>query len=315
MVNNGSGAHSQGVSCLSYIQLRHSADISSMELLQFHLLLASQGINLADLLLCVFVYIIGSRIRLQCSGTYLHQRIFTDKRVNDGLKDSHGQRYAVVILSYKTLACGHVHTDALKAVRRREITVNSLQKHSGALTVNAGTQHDRNNTSIYNMFPQSRGDLLVCKFFSGKIPLHVLLACLCHCLYQSFPGNAKILLGVFGNLAFYVITVGGKSSSCHLYHIHKSHKLLILTNRQMERRYLSAESGLQLKEQFTEAGMIVIHIGHKNDAGKVKLLTELPRFLRSHFNACLAVHHNHCRVGNTDGLFHFAYKVKVAGSI
>ena len=83
----------------------------------------------------------------------------------------------------------------------------------------------------------------------------------------------------------------------------------------MERRDLSAESGLQLQDQLPKTGMVVVHIGHKNDAGKIKLFAKLPRFLRSYFNTGLAVNHDHCGIGNADGFLRLSHKVEVPGSV
>ena len=64
MVHNGSRPHSQSVPGLGHIKLSHRADVPGVKLLKLHLLLAPQGIHLADLLLGIFIYIIRGGIRL-----------------------------------------------------------------------------------------------------------------------------------------------------------------------------------------------------------------------------------------------------------
>ena len=165
------------------------------------------------------------------------------------------------------------------------------------------------------MFPERIGNLILGELFPGEIALHILLAGLGNRLHQSLSCDAKVLLGVFRNLTFNIIAQFGKPASCHLYDVDVAYELLILTDRQLERRNLSAEFFLQLQYQLTVAGMVIIHIRHENQARQVQLLTQFPRFFRTNLDACLTVYNDDSCIGYADSLLNFTHEIKISWGI
>ena len=66
----------------------------------------------------------------------------------------------------------------------------------------------------------------------------------------------------------------------------------------MERSDLFAVEPLKVLDDLAVAGVVVVHIGDKDDAGQVILLAELPRLLGAHLDAGFSVHDDDGRVGD-----------------
>ena len=152
----------------------------------------------------------------------------------------------IVILGCKALTCGNIHADALKVIGGWKILIYGLKHHLGALSVDSGSQHDRNDISFYHMFPKSRRNLINGKFITREVTLHIFLTGFCHSLHKSSTGNSQILLAIFRNLTFFIITVDSKTAACHLNNINKTYELFVLTNGEVERCYLSSEFFIKL---------------------------------------------------------------------
>ena len=129
MVEDGGGTNGDGVAGLSHRQFRHSADVAGLKLRDLDGVLASQHVDLAHFLLSLFIYIVDGAVRLQSSGTDLHQRIFSNKRVHNGLEHSRGQGYVVVVFRSETLAGGNIHAHALILVGSREVADDGAEKN------------------------------------------------------------------------------------------------------------------------------------------------------------------------------------------
>ena len=165
------------------------------------------------------------------------------------------------------------------------------------------------------MGSQCIGNFLLGKLLSQEIALHIFLTGLCNCLHQSVSRNGQVLLNIIRDGALLVIAEGGKTASCHLYHVDKSHEFFIFTNGKLERRNLTAKLSLQLYNQLTVAGVVVVHIGNKNQTGQTVLLAHLPGLLCAGLDSRLAVYYNNRCVRNADSLLYFSYEVEISRSI
>ena len=61
--------------------------------------------------------------------------------------------------------------------------------------------------------------------------------------------------------------------------------------------------------------MVIVHIGYKDHPRKPVFLAQLPGLFGSDLDSGLAVHNDDRRIGNADRFLHFAYEIKIAGSI
>ena len=73
MVYNGCCAHSHSIAGLGHGQLCNGSDVACSQLLHLNLVLAPQGIELANLFLGILIHIIHNRVTLKGTCTNFHQ--------------------------------------------------------------------------------------------------------------------------------------------------------------------------------------------------------------------------------------------------
>lgn len=83
----------------------------------------------------------------------------------------------------------------------------------------------------------------------------------------------------------------------------------------MERSNLLAEACFQFQDQFTVAGLVVVHVGDENDSRQVVLFAEVPGFFRAGLNAGLAVDDDDSGIRDAYSFLDFADKIKISGRI
>ena len=124
------------------------------------------------------------------------------------------------------------------------------------------------------------------------------------------------MLGVIRDIRIRIRrTVRLKAATLHLDDIDKADKLLVLTNGKLQRCNALTEAGLQSQKKLAVARLVIVHIGHKENARQAKLLAELPRLDGAGLHARLAVNHNHGCIRRCDCLFHLTDKIEITRGI
>ena len=124
-----------------------------------------------------------------------------------------------------------------------------------------------------------------------------------------------MLLHIVGNRTSLIFIHLCKTSSGHLYHVYKAHKLLIFTDRKLKRRYGLSKLLFQVQHQLSKGSLVIIHIADKEQSGKSIGFTKLPGTNRSRLNSRLTVYYDNSRIRCRNRLFYLSYEVKVSGGI
>ena len=74
-------------------------------------------------------------------------------------------------------------------------------------------------------------------------------------------------------------------------------EIVLLTDRQLERRHTGAERLVQLLEDVGKIGSFPVELVHENEARDAELGRRLPENLGLHLDAVDGAHHEHRKVG------------------
>ena len=291
------------------------SDISCMKLVHFNGLIASHDIKLVQLLFCFCRRVEQYIVRFNHTGANLDQRIFSNERVRNGLEHIGRFCFGEIVICLEDLVGLGVDAGTLLLVRRRQKLHDVIQHIMDVPKLDAGAHGYRNDTSVIHIHLHGSTDLTHRELFACKITLHEFLAGLCHRIHHGFPVDVKVRLTVIRNLTVLSGADAGETASCHLHDIYVTYKLLILTDRLIERRNLLAVQIRQRLHYFTERSIVHIHIRYKEHARQLVFLTELPCLLRPDFHACLTGYDDDRRIRRCHCLFHLAYEIKKSGRI
>ena len=200
-------------------------------------------------------------------------------------------------------------------IRTRQVTIDDMKQEIESLAVHAGTHDNRNHLAGAYELAKCCLDLFGGEFLTCEVALHICLICLRNSLDQSVSRDGQVLHDIIRNLALFIIRELGEAAALHLYDVGEADKLLVLTDRNLERSDLSSELLLQLEKELTEAGLVIIHVGHEDHARKVVLLAHIPCLDGTRLDACLAVYDDNGCICYAGCLFHFADKIKITRSI
>ena len=124
------------------------------------------------------------------------------------------------------------------------------------------------------------------------------------------------MFGVIRDIRIRILrAVRRKAASLHLDDVDKADKLLVLTNGKMQRCNALTEAGLQSQQEFAIARLVIVHIGHKENARQAELLAEFPCLDGAGLHARLAVNDNHGCIRRCDCLFHLADEIEIPRGI
>ena len=291
-------------------QLRQSADIPCVKFAYFHGLIALHYVQLADLLLDVFIHIVDQVVRLEHAGIHLDQRVLADKGIHDGFPNIGRLCLGEIIVRMVNLVGLHIDACHFPVLRAGHIFHDVIQQSENALTQDIGPHGHGYDAAIAHIGTQCRADLGLREGLPIEEALHHLLTGLRHRLHQGVPADLQIgfivLRHLAGNHFLTLPAVAGLGN-----HIHIAHEFLILTNGQIEGgQFLAKEVG-HILHHLAEGCVVHIHIGHIHESGQFIFLTQLPSLQRAHLNAGLAVHHDDGGACGAQSLFHFSHEIKI----
>ena len=315
VVEDGGIPRRNAVSRFRDAELCDSADIPRAELGDLDGLTPPEDIELSDLLHALPVYIVDLRALAERPGADLHEAVLPHEGIDDGLEDLGAQRGLGIELRAEVLPGGGVHSHRLGFVWSREILLDDLKEDVKALSMDAGAHQDGGNAAGPDILLQRILDLLYRKLLPGEVFLHILVGGLCHRLQEGASRDAEIFLNIVRDIAGLVLIFLRETAARHLYDIDKADEFLVLADRKLEGGDGAAEALLQVQYKLTEGGMVIIHIGDKEESRKLLPLAELPGLYGSGLDAGLAVYDDDCGVGGGDRLLHLTHKVEVSRAV
>ena len=149
----------QRVSGSGDIQFADGTDIARMELRNLYWLAAFHHIQLIQLHFFISVYVVKQVIIFDNTRCYLHKRIFSNKRIHNGLEYKCRFCLCKVIICFINLTGLHIDTGNRSLIRAREILYNIIQKIDYTLEIHRGTHSYRYNRAFVNIHRQRSHDL------------------------------------------------------------------------------------------------------------------------------------------------------------
>ena len=246
MVHDRCITNRHGITGCSHAELRNGTDITGPELRNLDGFLAAENVDLTDLLSGFLIYVIDLSVRLQGTRANLHEGVFSEERIHDGLPYLRGQGCVRIILRSEALAIRYIDADGLELVRCREVLVDDLKKDIEALYVYAGAHEHRNHAAGLYVLTKCGLDLLDGELLTTEVLLHELVGGLCNGLQKSISCDTEVLLNVLWDLTRLILVRLRELTALHLYDVYEADKLLIFTDRDLERCDGTSELLLQI---------------------------------------------------------------------